>query len=53
MRGKAVENHYPLRFILDHFKTQGICERAVEKYPYNLKAVPDHFTTQEMCERAR
>ena len=29
-----------------------MCERAVEKGPYNLKFVPDKYKTQMMCERA-
>ena len=29
-----------------------MCERAVEKGPYNLKFAPDHLKTREMCERA-
>ena len=49
---KAVENHYLLRFISDHLKAQGMCEKAVEKYPETLKFVPDIFKTQEMCEEA-
>ena len=49
---KAVENHYPLRFIPDHLKTQGMCNKAVEKDPYNLKYVPNQFKTRKMCEKA-
>ena len=29
-----------------------MCERVVEKYPYNLKFVPDYFKTQDMCDNA-
>ena len=42
----------PLRFILDHLKTQKICEKAVEKSPYQLVDFPDCFKTQEMCIKA-
>ena len=41
-----------LKFVLDHYKTKKICEKAVEKYPHNLKTVPDHLKTQEMCNKA-
>ena len=42
-----------LRFIPPgHPKTQGVCERAVEKDPWQLKDVLYHFKTEKMCERA-
>ena len=41
-----------LRFILDHLKTQEMCEKAVEKSPYQLGDFPDRFETQEMCIKA-
>ena len=45
--------HLDLFFlILDHFKTQKICERAVEVEPCMLKFVPDHHITQEMYAKA-
>ena len=42
----------PLRFILDHLKTQKMYEKAVEKSPYQLGDFPDRFKTQEMCIKA-
>ena len=50
----------PLRFILlKHPKIQEVCERAVEKDPWQLKdylitdhLISDHFKTEKMCERA-
>ena len=43
----------PLRLIpLDHPKTEGVCERAVEKDPQKLKDVPYHLKREKMCERA-
>ena len=27
----------------DYFKTQGMCNKAVEKGPWSLTEVPDHF----------
>ena len=35
-----------LLFVPDHLKTQGTCERAVEKGPYSLEFVPDWFVMQ-------
>ena len=35
--------------ISDHFKTQEMCKKAVEKDPCSLMNVPDHFRTQDMC----
>ena len=36
----------------NQFKTQEMCERAVEKAPWCLVYVPDEFKTREMCSRA-
>ena len=33
----------------DHYKTQEMCKRAVEKYPWCLN--PHQYKTQEMCEK--
>ena len=33
--------------VADHFKTQEICEKAVEKDPYMLGHIPDWFLTQQ------
>ena len=38
--------------IPDHFKTQGMCIKAVEVDSSFLQLVPDHFKTQEICEKA-
>ena len=38
-------------WIRDNFKIQDMCEKTVEKFPYQLENVPDHFKTQSMCER--
>ena len=38
-------------WISDNFKTQELCDKAVEKYPWSLTEVPDHLKTQEMCNR--
>ena len=46
------EDSWWVKSVRDHFKTQGICDRAVENGPYNLEYVPDHLKTQKMCERA-
>ena len=43
---------YPLAYVPDGFKTQGICIKAVEEDPWRLLDVPNHFKTFEMCEKA-
>ena len=40
-----------LPFDLNLFKTQEMCERAIEDGSYTLKFVPYHLKTREMCER--
>ena len=37
--------------ILDHLKTQEMCNEAVDIEPLSLAYVPDHFKTQEMCDK--
>ena len=32
---------YQLGHVLDHFKTEAMCNKAVHKPPYNLKPIPD------------
>ena len=34
----------------DHFKTQEMCIKAVEEYPWDLDNVPDHSKTHKMCK---
>ena len=41
-----------LHHIPDRFKTQEMCNKAVEKDPWQLKDVPNHFKTEEMCNKA-
>ena len=36
--------------ILDNFKTQEICIKAVEENPWMLQHVPYHVKAQRMCE---
>ena len=38
--------------ILDQFKTQEMCIKAVEVDPSFLQLVPDHFKAKEMCSKA-
>ena len=52
MKGLLKKYTYNLEFVLDHLKTQEMCERAVEKAPYTLKCVPDYLKTQGMCIKA-
>ena len=39
-------------WISDNFKTQELCDKEVEKYPWSSVEVSDHFKTQEMCNKA-
>ena len=36
----------------DRFKTQEMCNKAVEKDPWALRFLPDHLKTQKMCNDA-
>ena len=38
--------------ILDRFKTQEICKKAVEIDLSFLQLVPNHFKMQEICDKA-
>ena len=43
-----------LRFLVsvpNYFKTQKLCDKAVEKDSWLLRYVPDHYETQEMLEK--
>ena len=44
----------PAAFFLipDHFTTQGMCIKAVEKDPWQLYYVPDHFKAKEMYDKS-
>lgn len=39
-------------YVPDEFKTQELCEKAVDACGNNIDSVPDEFKTQELCERA-
>ena len=41
-----------LKFLPDQCKTQGMCNRAVEKNAWVLEHVSYQYKTQEMCNRA-
>ena len=45
--GLTTQIHVP-----DHFKTQEMCEKSVEKDPWWLFNVPNRFKTDRMCEKA-
>ena len=38
--------------ICTRFKTEEICEKAIEKCAWRLEFVPDHLKMEEMCEKA-
>ena len=35
-----------------HFRTLGMCSRAIEKCLHPFRFIPDHLKKQEMCEKA-
>ena len=41
-----------MELVLDHLKTQEMCDEAVHTKPPSLAYVPDHFKTQEICNEA-
>ena len=43
---------YILQHVPNHFKTQSICERAVENVSCMLSHALDYFKTPEMCNKA-
>ena len=48
-KGKRV---FDKNFIPDCFKTQDMCDKAVDEFPWCFRSVPDKFKTQKMCEKA-
>ena len=49
---KPLKNPYVVRFVSGQYKTQAMCEKAVEKNPWALKIIPDHLKTKKMCYEA-
>ena len=41
-----------LEYVPNHFRTQEMCERAVEENIWSVVYVPDQYKTQEMCDKA-
>ena len=53
MRKHAVKKlPYLLRYVLDQYKTQQICDKAILENGGRLKSVPDCDKNQEMCNKA-
>ena len=46
------QENVKINMILDHFKTQDMCNKAIDKDLWSLAEVPEHFKTQEMCNKA-
>ena len=40
-----------LSHVLDHLKTQEMCDKVVNHNPWQLEYVPNHLKTQEMCNK--
>ena len=48
----AIEkNHWCLKYVPGHFKTEKMCKKVVEDDPYTLEFVPDHLN-MKMCNKA-
>ena len=41
-----------LELVPDQYKTQEMCNEAVQSFPWALEHVPDQFVTQKMCNEA-
>ena len=46
--GAVEENLYLLKLVPDYLRTREMCERAVEKYPYNQNVFLENLKIQEM-----
>ena len=44
------ENPWVLELVPDQYKTQEMCNEAVQSDPWTLKHVPDQFVTRKMCD---
>ena len=48
----TLENSVTLESVVDCYKDQQICDKAVDNYPHSLKFAPDWYMTQKMCDKA-
>ena len=48
---KAV-NFFLFYFVPDRYKTQEMCDKAVDNYAHALKFVPDQYRTKKMYDEA-
>ena len=50
---KALEvDPWPLKYVAENSKTQGMCKKAVKIGPWVLAYVPDNIKTQKICKKA-
>ena len=42
---------YALEFVPECYKTQKMCDKALDIYPSTIKLVPVCYKAQEMCHR--
>ena len=45
------EDPFSIRYVLDQYKTQQMCDKAVDDSPAALKLVPDWFVTSKMIKK--
>ena len=47
----TIENDKTLQFVRDQYKTQKMCDKAVDNYAHALEFAPDYYKTQKMCNK--
>ena len=40
-----------LRFVIDHLKTERMCNNAVKKLPFLIKYIPNQYKTKKICDK--
>ena len=40
-----------LRFVIDHLKTERMCNNAVKKLPFLIKYIPNQYNTNKICDK--
>ena len=41
-----------IEFVSECYKTQNMCDKAVNTYPSTIEFVPECYKTQKMCDKA-
>ena len=52
MYDKSVDiDHSDIKFGLEYYKTQEICDKAIDTCPFVFDSVPNQYKTKEMCDK--